>query len=78
LPGATLEEWMRLVHASIARVLAARLDSCGSREAAPLAKQLAAAVSELERSDSKPDRIDELVARHRARRLTLEPRDNGR
>jgi hypothetical protein len=57
------------MRAEIARALAVRLDRCGPREAAPLAKQLAVAVGELERGDRKPDRIDELIARRNARRL---------
>ena len=52
----------------------------GLREACQLAKALVDVVAELERGDQKPDRIDELVARHRARRLamTLEHGHNGR
>jgi hypothetical protein len=65
------------MRASIARVLARRLDSCGSREAAGLAKQLAVAVSDLERGDRNPDRIDELIARRRACHLAMTVEHNA-
>jgi hypothetical protein len=72
----TLDESGRM-RAEIARALAARLDRCGSRKAAGLAKQLAVAVSELERGDQKPDSSDELIARRRARHLAMTVEHNG-